>query len=331
MSEFRKDVLSGGWVIIAENRAGRPSEFRQSPRQRIDAACPFCHGNEPETPEAVACYPAPNTGKSPNSWQVRVVPNKFPAVTVDNTYCAEVEGPFESQPAVGAHEVVIESPQHIVSLAEATDPQIEYAFAAYQDRLRFWRRDKRLAYGLVFKNARAAGGASLEHTHSQLIATPMLPQIVANEVARCEDYHHRQAKCLLCDLLDRELAAEQRIVEVTEHLVAFCPYASHFPLEILILPRTHGGQYEEVEADVRNELAHLIRRQIARLELILPDPAYNFWIHTAPWRNAPTQEAFHWHVHLAPRLARLAGFELGAGCFINPVSPEKAASRLRTD
>ncbi|MFV1966510.1 MAG: galactose-1-phosphate uridylyltransferase [Pirellulaceae bacterium] len=329
MSEFRRDFLSGSWVIIAEHRAGRPDDFRRSSHRRVVAPCPFCQGNECETPGAVACYPDPVASSSPTSWQVRVVPNKFPAVLFEDSGRVEAPGPHENHDGGGAHEVVIESPRHIVSVAELTDAQIEYTFAAYQDRLRYWRSDKRLAYGLVFKNARAAGGASLEHTHSQLIATPMVPDIVAGEVARCEAYRRREAKCPLCDLLAYELAAGQRIVEVTDHLAAYCPYASRFPFEMLIMPRKHSGPYEEVDADVRNELAHLVRRLVARLESLLPEPAYNFWIHTAPWSHDQNHEAFHWHVHLAPRLTRLAGFELGAGYYINPVSSEEAANRLQ--
>ena len=170
----------------------------------------------------------------------------------------------------------------------------------------------------------------MEHTHSQMIATPMVPDVVAVEVACCEESLRQKATCPLCDAVARELAAEKRVVALTEHFVAFCPYASRFPFEILVLPKGHRWQFEEVPDEVRHELAHLVKRLIARLESVLPEPAYNFWIHTAPWNQVRNYEVFHWHVHLAPRLTRLAGFELGAGYFINPVSPEKAAARLQT-
>jgi UDPglucose--hexose-1-phosphate uridylyltransferase len=217
-----------------------------------------------------------------------------------------------------------------VSLADTSDQQARLTFTAYQDRLRHWRGDRRLAYGLVFKNARAEGGASLEHTHSQLIATPMLPSVIATEVEHGEKFLCEESKCLLCDLAAQELASGDRVVRETEHLIAFCPYASRFPFELVVLPKNHASYFEDVEAEVRDELALLMRELITHLESLLQEPAYNFWIHTAPWRGGPSvHESFHWHLHLAPRLTRLAGFELGAGYFINPVSPEKAAGDFR--
>jgi UDPglucose--hexose-1-phosphate uridylyltransferase len=330
MSEFRRDPLSGGWVIIAENRAGRPDEFRQTPRVRTAVACPFCSGHERETPEAVAVYPASASPPASACWQVRVVPNKFPAVWFAAPAGGEAAKSSEKQSAQGAHEVIIESPQHVVSLADTTDQQARLTFLAYQDRLRHWRSDSRLAYGLVFKNARAEGGASLEHAHSQLIATPMLPDVVATEARHCKQFSEEESKCLLCDLAAQELASRDRLVHETQHLVAICPCGSRFPFEVLVLPKEHASYFEEVEGGVRDELAFLVRDLIARLESLLHEPAYNFWIHTAPWSGGDfVHDSFHWHLHLAPRLTRLAGFELGAGYFINPVSPEKAAGDFR--
>jgi len=329
MSEFRRDILTDRWVILAENRAGRPDEFVPAAPRPIVTPCPFCLGNEQETPEAVACYP-PSRAASPHpSWEVRVVPNKFPAVDFSGADpSARAESPTTCD-GRGAHEVVIESPHHVVTLSELTDEQVEWTFAAYQDRLRHWQDESDLAYGLVFKNARAAGGASLEHTHSQLIATPMVPVEVAGELARCREYQRKHAKCPICEITIRELTAEQRIVTRTEHFVVCCPFASRFPYEMMVMPSKHASRFEDLEQEVCNELAHLVRHLISRLERTLAEPAYNYWIHTAPWNRGRDVGYFHWHIHLAPRLTRMAGFELGAGYFINPVSPEAAAGRLR--
>jgi UDPglucose--hexose-1-phosphate uridylyltransferase len=328
MAELRGDLLSGRWVIIAENRAARPDELRPSTVRRIIVPCPFCRGREAETPPAVATYFSRTAPGAEQGWQVRVVPNKFPAVQFEEATPSTNDVLHPAQPALGAHEVVVESPDHVVSLAALTDEQVELTFAAYQDRLAFWQRDERLAYGLVFKNARAAGGASLEHAHSQLIATPIVPAEVAGEVAQANAFHRQHGRCAFCELLDRELADSRRIVATTEQFVAYCPYAARFPYETWIVPRQHAHRFEQVDAGQRRELAHLVRDLIRRLESLSPETAYNYWIHTAPWRT-PSCDFYHWHVEVITRLTRIAGFELGTGFYINPVSPEEAASRLR--
>jgi UDPglucose--hexose-1-phosphate uridylyltransferase len=230
---------------------------------------------------------------------------------------------------LGAHEVIIETPRHVVSLTQLSDRQVESTFVAYQDRLRYWQRDERLAHGLVFKNARSAGGASLEHTHSQLLAIPFVPDVVAQELSAAEAYWRMHGRCVFCDLQQSELASQQRIVRRTPHFLAYCPYASRFAYEMMVIPLQHARQFEELLGPQRDELAHLVRDLIRRLEAVLPEPAYNYWIHSAPWRGSP-EVTFHWHLELVPRLTRLAGFELGTGYSINPVSPEEAASRLRS-
>jgi UDPglucose--hexose-1-phosphate uridylyltransferase len=209
------------------------------------------------------------------------------------------------------------------------DRQVELTFTAYQDRLRYWRDDERLAYGLVFKNARSAGGASLEHTHSQLLAIPFVPRVVAQEVSAAAAYWQAHGRCVFCDLQHAELSSGRRIVAQTSHFLAYCPYASRFAYEMWVMPVEHAMRFEELPAALRDELAHLVRDLIRRLEAVLAEPAYNYWIHSAPWREDGA-ESFHWHLELVPRLTRLAGFELGTGYFINPVSPEEAARRLRS-
>jgi UDPglucose--hexose-1-phosphate uridylyltransferase len=322
-SEFRKDPLSDRWVIIAEHRAARPDQFSVAAR-RIVAPCPFCGGREGETPPAVATYYSEESISANGAWQVRVVPNKYPALQAgDATHPADAL----RRAATGRHEVIVESPQHVVSLSALSEEQAALTFRAYQDRLCRIREDTQLAYGLVFKNARAAGGASLEHSHSQLLATPMTPAVLLEEMSGAERYWRQHGQCVFCDLAAQELSAGERLVLATDHYVAFCPFASRFPYETWIVPHHHALRFEE-ETHVR-ELALLTRELIRRLETVLNEPAYNYWVHTAPWRGA-AGDGFHWHLEIVTRVARLAGFELGAGYFINPVSPEQAAQRLRS-
>jgi UDPglucose--hexose-1-phosphate uridylyltransferase len=320
--EYRWDPISDRWVIIAPGRAARPDHFQEGVMARqIVAPCPFCRGHEAQTPQPVAVYP-PGAAE----WQVRVVPNLFPAVAMEWSSA----GPSSSavRPAVGVHEVIIEAPHHVVSLAQLSDEQVSWTFASYRDRLAELGRDSRLAYGAIFKNARAGGGASLEHVHSQLIATAQTPESIAQEMRRLMDHWQARQRCLLCELLAAEVQQSRRVVLDRDGFVAFCPFASRFPYETWLVPQAHAADFTAATPSQLESCGWLMRDLIRRLEASLPEPAYNFWLHTVPFHRRDGA-AFHWHFELAPRLTRLAGFELGSGSFINPVSPEKAAQVLR--
>ncbi len=317
MPELRQDPLSGRWVIIAENRAARPDEFA-SKNGSGGNVCPFCPGHEDQTPEATAVYPR---GSSGQTWKVRVVPNKYPAVELNATG-------DRGEAAVGVHEVVIESTAHVASLSDVSDEEARLAFVAYRDRLQALRQDSRLAYGLVFKNARAEGGASLEHVHSQLIATSTVPADVQFELAKAGEHQMLHGSCAFCDLIDGEVDGARYVV-TTDNFVVFCPFGSRFPYEMWVLPKEHCESFEETPDSELAELAELMQNLVRRLEATLDSPAYNYWIRNAPFRLS-SHDDYHWRIELMPRLTRLAGFELGTGCFINPVSPEQAAAKLRS-
>lgn len=334
MPDFRREPLSGRWVIIAEDRAGRPSEFSTRPARCALTHCPFCAGNEQATPSAVAVYPA-EAGPG-GSWQVRVIPNKYPSATLskrvsivpESSHSDGADALFVERPAVGVHEVIIESPRHVASFTELTDDQARWTFRAYRDRLQALRADDRIEYGLVFKNCRGAGGATLEHAHSQLLATDFVPLEVEQERRFAGAYFDQYGRCLFCELLRQEIGARTRHVAETETLVAFCPFASRFPYEIWIMPREHLSYFEFTNQATIDELAVLIQHLLRGIEELFPDAAYNFWIHTTPLRDS-RHEVFHWHLELTPRLTTQAGYEWGSGCFVNPVAPETAARRLR--
>ena len=326
MSEFRKDPISDHWVIVAPNRAQRPEQFAASD-ERTPRRCPFCRGHEEDTPPAVAVYAPDDSSADSGAWQVRVVPNKYPAVAQVDCPANRQQDFYETRPGEGIHEVIIEAPDHIISFTGLGQNQTDLVFRAYRDRLQCLREDPRIAYAQIFKNSGAAAGASLEHTHSQLIATSVVPTQVQSELARSLAYYQEHGRCAFCDMILHELQAGVRIVAQTPTFVAFCPFASQFPYEIWVLPRRHTCSFDGTKDGEIRELAGLMQDIIGRIEFTLNDPAFNYLIHTSPFRGGSSNH-YHWHIEISPRLTKTAGFEWGAGDYINTVSPEDAARTL---
>ncbi len=326
MSEFRLDPVSGQRVIIAENRASRPHEFQTSPVRIANESCPFCAGNEHETPTAVATYPQTSPAGADADWQVRVVPNKYPAVQLDEPAATSECGMFHTSSGAGLHEVIIESPQHHVSFSQLGDEQAALVMVTYRDRILAHAKGGRVNYVQIFKNCGPAAGATLEHVHSQLIGLPDTPLVVASELENCRRKAH--GDCLFFRMLAEESAAELRIVTQTENFVAFCPFASRFAFETWILPRRHASDFQALDDNSCVELAAFLKTVICRLEDALQRPAYNYSLHTAPL-DAPRLGSYHWHIKAFPRRDQVAGFELATGYFINPTPPELAAAVLR--
>jgi UDPglucose--hexose-1-phosphate uridylyltransferase len=320
MSEFRQDPLSRRWVIIGGERAGRPNEFLEAATRATGLQCPFCAGHEADTPPAIATYGANGKGK----WLVRVVPNKFPAVTPEKSYVVT----SDSAPGFGRHEVIVESPRHVASLSELTDAESEAAFAAYRDRLFQLKGDGPYRYVQIFKNVGPAAGASLEHIHSQLIALPTVPEVIEQELVASGDFFRQHQRSLLLEMLEQEIAAGDRVVAKTDRFVAFCPYASRFAYEVWIVPRQHQPRFEDVEPGELGELSRLAREMIGCIERAIGPVAYNYFLHTQPF-DMPAYDHYHWHIEIIPRLTKVAGFEWSTGCFINPYPPESAAAHLR--
>jgi UDPglucose--hexose-1-phosphate uridylyltransferase len=256
------------------------------------------------------------------------VPNKFPALHLDGEAQAAGEGIYDRIDGIGAHEVVIETPDHFAGLGTLPVAHVGEVLVAYRERLLALRKDPRLEYVLIFKNHGVAAGASLEHPHSQLIATPILPELVAEELEGAVRYFRMKERCVWCDIVRQERRDGARLVLEEEGFVAVAPYASRFPYELCILPTVHRASFESLHADEVDALARLLREVIGRLARLFGDPPYNFALHTAPLRETDP-EHFHWHLELMPKLTRLAGFELGTGFFINPTPPEDAARFLR--
>lgn len=332
MSFLRFDQTTADWVIFAPSRARRPHELRtRTPvadgNPDRDANCPFCAGNEALTPpEIYATRPA---GGSVSQWTVRVVPNKFPALRIeeDNRHYQNGDG-FRYIGGCGAHEVIVESPSHSRVLAEQSVEQIERVLRTAQLRYQDLMRDTRFQTVIIFKNHGETAGTSLKHPHWQLIATPVVPRMLRLKYAVATDYFDVTGNCLYCDKLQHELAEKKRILAANEQFVALLPYASHLPFETWILPLRHQSSFGHVESGQFRPLAEILKTVLLKLHSGLDNPDYNLAIDTVS-RGEEQKEFFLWHLRILPRLTTPAGFELGSGMSINTVLPEEAAEYLR--
>ncbi|MDD5438766.1 MAG: DUF4921 family protein [Candidatus Omnitrophica bacterium] len=339
MSELRKDPISGRWVIIAEGRSLRPGAFvkkNQPPASSAAPACPFCAGHEGETPLEVYTIRDPKTKPNTPGWKVRVVPNKFPALGQGLKLVKKARGMYDMMTGFGAHEVVIETPHHGKEAKDQSNGEISAWLRALQLRVGDLRKDENLRYVLIFKNKGKTAGASLEHPHHQIIATPVTPKRVREELIGAMEYFKLKERCVFCDVIEEERSNGQRIIYENEDYISFCPYASRFPYEIWILPKAHGIDFHtDVVRKSLPALAEHLKRVLGSMSDVLGDPEYNYLFHVAPnrfprfgyWRTI--ENDFHWHIELFPRLTIVAGFEWGSGFYINPVLPEEAAKALR--
>jgi len=333
MQQLRRDPLHGHWSVIAPNRDGRPIAIDTAPGPQSGLRCPFCPGNEADTPPEVdAVRPTASQPNGPG-WTVRVVPNKYAALAADRTadeHVIEAVGDlYRHQPGVGAHEVVISTTRHGSRASAFSVNHWDTLLAACQYRMEAVMRDPRVKHVLLFENQGPAAGASLAHAHMQMVGTPMTGAVVAKEMLNCRAHHARQESCLLCDLSEAEMAASDRVVHADEAAVTLAPYASRVPYELLTIPRAHRSEFGKVPPLERRLLAAHLRTVLEAVDHYLDAPSYNWVLHTAP-KTSGDPELYHWHVELLPRLTHLAGFELGSGSYINSTAPEHAAARLRS-
>ena len=329
MPELRKDPITGRWVIIATERRKRPNDFRlETPALNGARFCPFCEGHEAHTPREVLSYRHAGGPNGPG-WDVRVVPNKFPALQVEGDLDRQGEGLFDKMSGIGAHEVIIETPEHDASLAELPVAAIERILWAFRERVLDLRQDQRFRYILIFKNHGAAAGASLQHSHSQLIALPIVPMQVKEEVEGARHHFAMKERCVYCDVIRQETEGRSRVISENADFVALAPYAPRFPFETWILPRRHGSNFEEAPRPEYDGLARMLKEVLNRMNRALLSPPFNLVLHSAPFQEDALRRVYHWHVEIMPKLTKVAGFEWGSGFYINPTSPEEAAQVLR--
>jgi len=332
LPELRKDPIVGRWVIISTDRAKRPTDFARDEVKMRGGFCPFCYGNETKTPPEIQAYRPNNNGGSPQrdtpGWTVRVVPNKFPALGIEGNLNRQAEGMFDKMNGIGAHEVIIETNDHNATLASLPPKKIEDVLWAFRDRILDLKKDRRFKYILIFKNHGDSAGASLEHAHSQLIALPIVPIYVAEEIEGAKQYYIYKERCVFCDIVQQESESGVRGVAENEDFITIAPYAPRFPFETWILPKQHESAFEDSSSHHFENLAKAIRVLLNKANQVLDNPAYNLVIHSSPTQD-PASDHYHWHIEYVPKLTRTGGFEWGTGFYINPTPPEEAAKFLR--
>ncbi len=334
-------------VLVSTERGQRPKRA-EAPAPRDNRShvesCPFCSGNEDRTPPAIFTYP------ENGPWEIRIVENLYPVLGDDRNHPNLSLGLQQIIDGYGRHEVVIDHNQHGVGISDMSTVHVANLFAAFRQRTEdLFAADPRLRYVLIFKNFGPAAGASIAHTHSQLVAMPVVPENVHAELVSSRDYFGKHYRCIFCTLIDEALSFEttiydrasgevrrridvgQYVVERGEHFIAIKPFASRFEWEVHILPLNHEADFLALRADSMADLASVLQRTLARLDQVLGGAQYNFFVHTLPHdpMYADCRASYHWHIEICPRTEIPSGFELGSGLFVNTVSPEEAAQRLR--
>lgn len=335
MSEFRKDPVSKRWVIFSPERAYRPNDYKTKEdckkTEEENSYCPFCSGNEKKSGEEILVYPKqPNREADSPGWWVRVLENKYPALKAKDKLEKKGIGIYDKMDGLGRHEIVVETEGHIKCISELSPTEIEKVVLAYRDRYVEISQDKHIKHILIFKNYGKDAGASLEHSHSQLIATPVVPKRVETEIKGAYDYYKFRDRCVFCDIISQEILDKERLIEENDEFIAFNFFASKLPYETWIMPKVHNAYFGTINKKQIKELAKLIKNVISRIKKTLGDVDYNMVLHTSPVNiSTKTDEIFHWHLEIMPKLTKIAGFEWGTGFYINPVLPEEAAKNLR--
>jgi UDPglucose--hexose-1-phosphate uridylyltransferase len=325
MSEIRKDPVTNRWVITLDDRNFKPATDYGAGGNlpENDKACPFCPGNEDKTGKTI--YSIKSSG---DKWQVRVIPNNNPYLKVETQLKNKGVGIFDIITGTGANEVIIETPRHDLDFDRLDMAHIVSIIRTYRDRILDLKNDTRLEYMLIFKNRGARAGETVHHLHSQLIAMPVVPASITDEIDSSLKYFSFKKRCIYCDILENEMLLKERLVKETEHFILITPFASQTPFEMWILPKRHTPHFHGINESETKDLAYILKEGISRMNKALNRPSYNYMIHSAPVK-AGELEHYHWHLEILPRVKPLAGFEWGSGFYINPTLPEDSAAYLR--
>ena len=328
MSQFRRDPVTGRSVIIASGRAARPRPIDRLRGRTPLAFCPFCAGNEAMTPAEVWAARDGDSVADAAGWRVRVVPNKYPALANSGALSGKEDGIYHSMNGLGVHELIIESPDHITTMAALDAAQFARVFFTYRARLRAVSQDPRWRYVMIYKNHGERAGATFDHIHSQLVALPFVPREARDEIDGVRRHFDTSGRCIYCDIIQSESESAKRMVLSAERFVALCPFAPRFGYETWILPKHHAKNFADTSDDDIAGLADCARSVVAKLHSVTEEPPFNWVIHTAP-NPASAEQPYHWHMEILPQLSRAAGFEWGTGVHMNSVAPEDAARSLR--
>jgi UDPglucose--hexose-1-phosphate uridylyltransferase len=320
MSDLRRDPILRRWVIIAPERAGDLVPRRADPVPSSIGRCPFCPGNEDLNPIEIA------TARDGAGWHIRVTPDKQPLLHIEGDLGRRGAGMFDVMNAIGAHELVTDTPEHTLRWADFSTAQMVRVLDMYRARMIDLRCDTRFRHVLVLKN-HGAVWSRYEHAHSHVIATPFVPKRIEEELAGARDYYRMKERCVFCDQLAEEIRADVRVVARNESFVTFAPFASEHPYETWLCPMRHAADFTSLSDRARAPLAELLVDALARLRSTLGDPAYSIALHAGPLGGSEAE--FHWHLEIVPHLGHELGMEWATGIFSNPVAPEDAARQLR--
>jgi UDPglucose--hexose-1-phosphate uridylyltransferase len=325
MSEIRKDPVTNRWVITLDDRNFKPGSGYgiEKDLPERDNACPFCPGNEDKTGKVIYSVKNPD-----DSWNIRVIPNNNPYLKVETQLKNKGVGIFDIMTGTGANEVIIESPRHDLDLDRLEIGHITSIIRTYKDRILDLKNDTRLEYMLIFKNRGSRAGENIHHLHSQLMALPVVPASITDEMDSSLKYFSFKKRCVYCDILENELMLKERLIKETEHFILAAPFASQTPFEMWVLPRRHSAHFHAITEQESRDLAYILKDAVTRLSRALNNPSYNYMIHSAPVKQGELDH-YHWHIEILPRVKPIAGFEWGSGFFINPTLPEDSASYLR--
>lgn len=335
MSELRKDPITGGWVIFAPERAGRPSDFTRLARPPTDpATCPFCPGHEDQTAAEVLHYPA-SLEYPGQPWSFRVIEDKYPLLSPQQNYHRYGEGMYDLLDGFGFHELIVESPIHTDTYETFQETHIRNVLATYQNRANELSRNEKIKQILITGSTGTESAARFSHPHSHIVAMPIVPKRISEECQGCLKYWRFKERCIYCDIVQQELQERTRLIMENESFVAVAAYAGRFPFEVVILPRFHNSRYEMIRPNEIALLAEIMKAVLAGMQRCLDHPPMNFIFHTSPTPQARREELvdvskfYHWHIEIIPKLTRPAGFEWGSGFYINPMLPEESAKVLR--
>ncbi len=328
MSELRRDPVVDRWVIITDEPIRSPNLSGMTREKTGGDTCPFCPGNEHLCPPEILANRPDDSHPNDARWKLRVVPSRSPLLMVEENLKRLGEGVYDKITGVGANEVIIETPRHEVRQAGMTAQELENLFWAYRDRIIDLKRDARIQYVHIYKNCGVAAGATLGHGYSLLMALPIVPRAIADEIEGAKRHFAYKQRCIYCDVIRQEIQSGTRLVSETNLFLAIEPFAPRVPFETWILPKRHTPCFDEIEPKEVLEMARIFKDVISRLDSALSQPAYNYGIHTAPFGNE-CGEYYHWHLKIIPRIIPHTGFEWGTDLYINPTPPEEAAAFLR--
>jgi UDPglucose--hexose-1-phosphate uridylyltransferase len=328
MSELRKDPIIERWVIISDDTLRSPSIAEETKGEEVGTLCPFCPGNEHLCPPEILANRPDDSCPNDQQWNLRVIPNRSPLLVVEEEYKRICEGFYDKITGVGANEVIIEARRHDIRQGQMPLPEIENLIWAYRDRIIDLKKDARIRYVLIYKNCGALAGATLDHTYSLLVALPIVPRSILDEIEGAKKHFQYKERCIYCDVVRQEIQLETRLVCESNDFLAIEPFAPRLPFETWVLPKRHAPRFENIEPREIHDLAGFFKEVLCRLDAGLNRPSYNYYIHTAPFGNE-CDPYFHWHIEILPRLVPQTGLEWGSELYINSTPPEDAAKFLR--